>query len=244
MAPEWFNIAIDSFPRLLYAALFFTIPIALLSFAFSLIIGVFLAMILISCTRKIAFIIRFYICIFRGIPLLIQLFIIFYGLPNIGIVLNAFTAVVISLTLTFSSYIVEIARSSIMAIPKGQWEAAYDLGLTWNQTMRHIILPQAASTSIAPLSNEFISVLRSTSLASIVTLPEIFQVSQQIVSTTYYPLIIYLEVAIIYLAMTTLCNFIQVKLESIFMKNNTGALKKDISLQKEKMFLISIFNTK
>lgn len=214
MNSEWFNVAIDSFPQLLYAAFFVTLPIALISFIPSIIVGLSITMIRICFPGKISFIMHLYVWIFRGTPLLVQLFIIFYGLPHIGIVLDCFSAIVISLTLNFSAYISEIIRSSILSIPKGQWDAAYSIGLTRQQTIRHIILPQIVVISAAPLSSEFISILKSTSLASTVTLPEIFQTAQRIVSTTYQPLIIYCEIAIIYLILTSFCYIIQIKIES------------------------------
>ncbi|ADR52483.1 amino acid ABC transporter (permease) [Candidatus Liberibacter solanacearum CLso-ZC1] len=214
MNSEWFNVAIDSFPQLLYAAFFVTLPIALISFIPSIIVGLSITMIRICFPGKISFIMHLYVWIFRGTPLLVQLFIIFYGLPHIGIVLDCFSAIVISFTLNFSAYISEIIRSSILSIPKGQWDAAYSIGLTRQQTIRHIILPQIVVISAAPLSSEFISILKSTSLASTVTLPEIFQTAQRIVSTTYQPLIIYCEIAIIYLILTSFCYIIQMKIES------------------------------
>ncbi|KGB27725.1 cysteine ABC transporter permease [Candidatus Liberibacter solanacearum] len=214
MNSEWFNVAIDSFPQLLYAAFFVTLPIALISFIPSILVGLSITIIRICFSGKISFIMHLYVWIFRGTPLLVQLFIIFYGLPHIGIVLDCFSAIVISLTLNFSAYISEIIRSSILSIPKGQWDAAYSIGLTRQQTIRHIILPQIVVISAAPLSSEFISILKSTSLASTVTLPEIFQTAQRIVSTTYQPLIIYCEIAIIYLILTSFCYIIQMKIES------------------------------
>lgn len=242
MIPEWLNLAIDSFPQLFYAALAFTLPITLISFILSLIIGLFLAIAWIFFSRKVAFIIYIYVWIFRGTPLLAQLFVVFYGLPNVGIVLSAFTAVVIILTLNFSAYVSEIIRSSIMAISKGQWEASYSIGLTRNQTMRHVILPQAASTSIAPLSSEFISILKSTSLASSVTVPEMFQISQRIVSTTFQPLVIYLEIVVIYLILTSFCYLIQIKLEYFFTRYTySDDSRKNNSFQKEKQNLFWLF---
>ncbi|KAE9511498.1 Inner membrane amino-acid ABC transporter permease protein YecS [Candidatus Liberibacter asiaticus] len=157
---------------------------------------------------------HFYVWIFRGTPLLVQLFVIFYGLPHIGIVFDSFVAIIISLTLNFSAYISEIIRSSIISIPKGQWDASYAIGLTRKQTIRHIILPQTITTSAVPLSSEFISILKSTSVASTITIPEIFQTAQRIVSTTYQPLIIYCELAFVYLILTSFCYIIQIKIES------------------------------
>ncbi|ACT57586.1 amino acid ABC transporter permease [Candidatus Liberibacter asiaticus] len=215
MKYEWFNLIIDSFPQLLYAAIVVTLPIACISFVISLIIGFFIAVIRIFFSDTIiSLIMHFYVWIFRGTPLLVQLFVIFYGLPHIGIVFDSFVAIIISLTLNFSAYISEIIRSSIISIPKGQWDASYAIGLTRKQTIRHIILPQTITTSAVPLSSEFISILKSTSVASTITIPEIFQTAQRIVSTTYQPLIIYCELAFVYLILTSFCYIIQIKIES------------------------------
>ncbi|AKK20652.1 amino acid ABC transporter permease [Candidatus Liberibacter africanus PTSAPSY] len=209
------NLIVDSFPQLLYAAIVVTLPIAFISFFFSIIIGFFIAVVRIFFPNTVAsFIMYIYVWIFRGIPLLVLLFIIFYGLPHVGIIFDSFVAIIISLTLNFSAYISEIIRSSILSIPKGQWDASYAIGLKLNQTVRHIVLPQTISISAAPLSSEFISILKSTSLASTVTIPEIFQTAQRIVSTTYQPLIIYCELAFIYLILTSFCYIIQMRIES------------------------------
>ncbi|MEG8099529.1 amino acid ABC transporter permease [Candidatus Liberibacter brunswickensis] len=218
MQYDWFNLIIDSFPQLLYAAIIFTLPIASISFILSIIVGIFIAITRIFFPGIISLIMQLYVWIFRGIPLLVLLFIIFYGLPHIGIIFDSFVAIVISLTLNFSAYISEIIRSSIVSIPRGQWDASYSIGLTWKQTMRHVILPQTISTSAAPLSSEFISILKSTSLASTVTIPEIFQTAQRIVSTTYQPLIIYCELALIYLLLTSFCYIIQMRIEIVAAK--------------------------
>ncbi|MBL0849276.1 MAG: amino acid ABC transporter permease [Candidatus Liberibacter ctenarytainae] len=224
MAPEWFDIAVSSFPKLLYATFVLTIPIALISFFSSMVVGLLIALIRVFLKKKIVFILHIYVWIFRGTPLLILLFMIFYGLASIGIVFNAFSAVLIGMTLCFSAYISEIIRTSIISIPKGQWEAAHTIGLTWIQTMRHVILPQAFMRSIAPLSSEFISVFKSTSLAASVTVPEVFQTGQRIISITYQPFVIYLEICLIYLTLTSLCYVLQVRME-IFCTRYTNSQK-------------------
>ncbi|MBA5723845.1 amino acid ABC transporter permease [Candidatus Liberibacter sp.] len=224
--PEWLKLVINSLPLLIHASLVFTVPIAIISFSLSLVLGLIIALIRIFSVRQVSFLMYLYVWIFRGTPLLVQVFVMFYGLPSIGIVFDAFTAIIIVFTLNFSAYLSEIIRSSIIAIPKGQWEAAYSLSLNWQQTMRHIILPQAAITSIAPLSSEFISVLKSTSLASTVTIPELFQTSQRIIVTTYEPLVIYLEVAVIYLFFSSFGYFLQIRLEKFATRHSNKTREK------------------
>jgi cystine transport system permease protein len=158
--------------------------------------------------------VRFYVWIIRGTPLLVQLFLIFYGLPSVGVVLDAFPAALIGFTLNIGAYTSEIIRAVIASVPRGQWEAAYSIGMTWRQAMQRTILPQAARVAVPPLSNSFISLVKDTSLAAAITVPELFQAAQRIVATTYEPLILYIEAALIYLVMSSVLSSLQTKLEA------------------------------
>lgn len=205
---------LDSLGPLLWAGLIFTIPLTLLSFAFGLAVGLGAALLRLFGPWPLAAIVRFYVWIIRGTPLLVQLFLIFYGLPSIGVVLDAFPAALIGFTLNIGAYSSEIIRAVIGSVPKGQWEAAYSIGMTWSQTMRRTILPQAGRVAVPPLSNTFISLVKDTSLAAAITLPELFQSAQRIVAVTYEPLILYVEAALIYLAMSSILSALQVRLEA------------------------------
>lgn len=154
-----------------------------------------------------------YIFFFRGTPLLVQLFLIFYGLPSAGIVLDAFTAAVIGFTLNVGAYTSEIIRAVIASVPRGQWEASYSISMSWFQTMRRTILPQAARTAVPPLSNTFISLVKDTSLAAAITVPELFQQAQRIVAVTYEPLILYVQAALIYLLLSSVLSSLQAWME-------------------------------
>jgi cystine transport system permease protein len=205
---------LDSLGPLLWAGLIFTIPLTLLSFTFGLAVGLGAALLRLFGPWPLAAIVRFYVWIIRGTPLLVQLFLIFYGLPAVGIVLDAFPAALIGFTLNIGAYSSEIIRAVIGSVPKGQWEAAYSIGMTWSQTMRRTILPQAGRVAVPPLSNTFISLVKDTSLAAAITLPELFQSAQRIVAVTYEPLILYVEAALIYLAMSSVLSALQVRLEA------------------------------
>ncbi|KZL92952.1 L-cystine transport system permease protein TcyB [Clostridium magnum DSM 2767] len=159
---------------------------------------------------------KFYVWIIRGTPLLVQLFIIFYGLPAAGITLNALTAGIIGFTLSVGAYNSETIRAAILSIPKGQWEAAYSMGMTNSQALRRVILPQAARVSIPPLANSFISLVKETSLAAAITVTEMFQIAQQITASTYEPLWLYCETALIYLMFCTVLSMLQQKMEKRF----------------------------
>jgi cystine transport system permease protein len=207
---------LNSLPTLLWAALLFTAPLTLLSFVLGLTVGLLTALARLFGPKPLVAVARFYVWIFRGTPLLVQLFLIFYGLPSAGILLDAFTAALIGFTLNIGAYSSEIIRAVIASVPRGQWEAAYSIGMSWSQAMRRTILPQAARTAVPPLSNTFISLVKDTSLAAAITVPELFQAAQRIVATTYEPLILYIEAAFIYLALSSVLSALQVRLERRF----------------------------
>jgi cystine transport system permease protein len=211
--PHWLSLMLDSLPPLLWACITFTVPLTLLSFGLGLLLGFGVALVRLFAPMPLGPVVRFYVWIFRGTPLLVQLFLIFYGLPSVGIVLDAFPAALIGFTLNVGAYTSEIIRAVLAAVPKGQWEASYSIGMTWDQAMRRIILPQAARIAVPPLSNSFIALVKDTSLAAAITVPELFRAGQRIVATTYEPLILYIEVALIYLAVSSVLSSLQVRLE-------------------------------
>lgn len=212
--PHWLQLMLESLPSLLWAALIFTVPLTLLSFVLGLTVGLAAALARLFGAKPLVALVRFYVWIFRGTPLLVQLFLIFYGLPSAGILLDAFTAALIGFTLNIGAYTSEIIRAAISSVPKGQWEAAYSIGMTWSQAMRRTILPQAGRVAVPPLSNTFISLVKDTSLAAAITVPEMFQAAQRIVATTYEPLILYVEAAILYLALSSVLSALQTRLET------------------------------
>ncbi|MBS4697729.1 MULTISPECIES: amino acid ABC transporter permease [Aeromonas] len=204
---------IDSFWPLLSAGLIFTVPLTLITFVLGILLGLLVALARLYGPTPLVVLVRFYVWLIRGTPLLVQLFLIFYGLPSAGIVLDAFTAAVIGFTLNIGAYSSEIIRATLAAIPKGQWEAAYSIGMNWPQVMWRVILPQAARIAVPPLSNTFISLVKDTSLAAAVTVPELFQAAQRLASVTYEPLILYIETAIIYLLFSSVLSTLQDRLE-------------------------------
>ncbi len=206
----------DSFLPLLQAGLEFTVPLAILSFILGTILALFTALARISGIKILSAIAGFYVWIIRGTPLLVQLFIIFYGLPSIGVTIDAFPAAVIGFTLSVGAYNSEVIRAAILSIPKGQWEAGYSIGMTYGQVLRRIVIPQATRVSIPPLSNSFISLVKDTSLAATITVTEMFRVAQQITATTYEPMVLYCVAALIYLLFSTVLSTMQSRLEKKF----------------------------
>lgn len=210
---HWLPLMASSLGSLLWAGVVFTIPLTLLSFALGLTLGFAVALVRLFGPRPLVPVVRFYVWLVRGTPLLVQLFLIFYGLPSLGIVLDAFPAALIGFTLSVGAYTSEIVRAVIEAVPRGQWEASYTIGMTGPQAMRRTILPQAARIAVPPLSNTFISLVKDTSLAAAITVPEMFQAAQRIVSATYEPLILYVEVALLYLMFSSVLSGLQSWLE-------------------------------
>lgn len=211
--PAWLQLMIDSFWPLLSAGLIFTVPLTLITFVLGIVLGLSVALARLYGPAPLVMLVRFYVWLIRGTPLLVQLFLIFYGLPSAGIVLDAFTAAVIGFTLNIGAYSSEVIRATLAAIPKGQWEAAYSIGMNWPQVMWRVILPQAARIAVPPLSNTFISLVKDTSLAAAVTVPELFQAAQRLASVTYEPLILYVETALIYLLFSSVLSTLQDRLE-------------------------------
>ncbi len=211
--PAWLQLIVDSFWPLLRAGLLFTVPLTLITFIGGIALGFLLALGRLYGPKPLVALVRFYVWLIRGTPLLVQLFLIFYGLPSAGITLDAFTAAVIGFTLNVGAYTSEVIRATLAAVPRGQWEASYSIGMSWFQAMRRVVLPQAARIAVPPLSNTFISLVKDTSLAAAVTVPELFQAAQRIAAATYEPLILYIETAFIYLLFSSLLSALQTKLE-------------------------------
>lgn len=206
----------QSLPSLLVAGVKFTIPLSLLSFAIGLVLAFITAVVRLFGPWPLVAIARFYIWIIRGTPLLVQLFVIFYGLPSVGLVLDPFVAALIGFSLNVGAYNAEVIRGAIESIPKGQWDAAYSLNMTRAQALRRAVIPQAARVAVPPLANSFISLVKDTSLAAVITVPEIFQAAQRIVAVTYEPLVLYIEAALIYLVVCSVLASLQARLERYF----------------------------
>jgi cystine transport system permease protein len=219
-AERLIHITVESFLPLLKAGVSFTIPLTLLSFALGLALALLTALVQLSELRLLKALARFYVWVIRGTPLLVQLFIIFYGLPSLGVTIDAFPAAVIGFTLSVGAYGSEIIRAAILSIAKGQWEAAYSMGMTKTVALRRIILPQASRVAIPPLSNSFISLIKDTSLASVITVTEMFARAQQITAMYYEPLLLYCEVGLIYLLFSSVLSNFQRRLEKRYDRYN------------------------
>ena len=203
------NIFIDSFPKMLLRALTGTIPLTVIAFALAMMIAVVVALVQFANVKVLKSFCRFYIWIFRGTPLLVQLYIVFFGLSKIGILLDPFPAAVIVFSLNEGAYCAETVRASLESVPAGQLEAGQCAGLSYLQTIFRIALPQAMRTAFPSLFNSLISMVKDTSLASCITVPEMLQTTKQIVAVTYESLLLYAEVGLIYLIISTILTKLQ-----------------------------------
>lgn len=213
MSERLIGILVSSFIKILLPGIKVTIPLTLLSFALSFVLGLILAIVQVANIKVLKQIAFIYIWVFRGTPLIVQLFIIFFGMPSIGIMIDAFPAAVLAFGLNLAAYNAEVFRSAILAIPEGQFEAAYMIGLSYPQAMMRVILPQSFPIAFPSLFNNLISLLKDTSLASSITVIELFTSAQQVAARTYEPFALYLEAAFIYLIFSTLLTMLQTYLE-------------------------------
>ncbi|WP_155917391.1 MULTISPECIES: ABC transporter permease subunit [unclassified Mycolicibacterium] len=203
----------DNLWPLAKAALTMTIPLTIISFVIGLVIALAVALARLSSNVVLSNIARFYISIIRGTPLLVQLFIVFFALPEFGVKIDPFPAAVIAFSLNVGGYAAEIIRSAIQSIPKGQWEAAETIGLNYTGTLRRIILPQAARVAVPPLSNTLISLVKDTSLASTILVTELLRQAQIIAAPTFEFFALYGTAAIYYWVICLVLSFGQSRLE-------------------------------
>lgn len=209
MSERLVGILVDSFGKILLPGLTVTIPLTVISFTLALIIAVVVALVQFAHVPVLQQIARFYIWVMRGTPVLVQLFVVFYGLPGVGILIEPFPAAVLVFSINEGAYCAETIRAALESVPAGQMEAGYCVGMTYLQTMRRIVLPQALRTAFPPLFNSLISLLKDTSLAANITVTEMFMATQRIVARTYESLPLYLEVAFIYLMFSTILTQVQ-----------------------------------
>lgn len=197
-----FGIIASSFPLLLQGA-GVTLEISIISVAFGLLIGMFVGIARLSPIKFFKYLANIYVDFIRGTPLLVQIFLVYFALPMvIGSRVDPFIAAISACSINSGAYVGEIFRSGIQAVDKGQMEAGRSLGLTWYQTMRYIIMPQAFKQIIPPLGNELIAMLKDSSLVSVIGFEELTRRGQLIIARTYASFEIWLAVAFIYLILT------------------------------------------
>jgi cystine transport system permease protein len=213
MSQSAWELFVSSLGPLARGAVLGTIPLALMSFVVGLVIALVVALMRLSRRRVVAGVARAFVSVVRGTPLLVQLFVIFYGLPSIGVVINPWPSAVAAFSINVGGYAAEVIRAAILSVPKGQWEAAYMIGMSRRLALRRIILPQAARVSVPPLSNTFISLVKDTSLASTILVTEMFREAQQIAAFSQQFMLVYLEAALVYWVICLALSVAQGRLE-------------------------------
>ena len=224
MNERLWNIIVDAFPKLVEYFFKATVPLTILSFLLALVIAVIVALIQYANVKPLLPLCRFYIWVIRGTPLLVQLYVVFYVLPEIGIIWDAFPVAVIVFGFNEGAYMAETIRGSLESVSVGQLEAGYCVGLNYIQTMWHVVLPQAFRTAFPALSNSLISMVKGTSLASTITVREVLTEAKIINGRVMETGGLYILVAVIYLAFCTLLTWLQHVMERRLARRG-GAIK-------------------
>ena len=212
-ADSW-ALLVDASGPLLTGLVTGTIPLTAVSFTAGLVLALAVALMRLSHIAPLAAVARFYVSVIRGTPLLLQLFLIYYGLPSLGVTFDPFPAACIAFTLNVGGYASEVVRSAILAVPKGQTEAALTVGMGYATTLRRIVLPQASRIAVPPLSNTLISLVKDTSLASTIQVSEMFRKAQEIAAPTYEFFLLYGLAALYYWVVCLALSFAQTRLET------------------------------
>ncbi|HHW1903452.1 TPA: amino acid ABC transporter permease [Pseudomonas aeruginosa] len=214
---EWLANLVEllgmAWPFLLQGAMY-TVLFAAVSMVLGLILGFSVAVVRVTKVPVVSQIAAVYVSAFRGTPLLVQIFVLYYGLPSVGIEFTPVTAGILALTLNVAAYLSESMSGAILGIDKGQWEAGLSVGLTWGQTLWNIITPQALRLAVPSLSNSLISLIKDTSLISVITVTELMLATKEVIAETFQPLPLYLAAAGIYWLLSALFERVQKALEN------------------------------
>ena len=207
-----FSVVLTKIPILLEGCVV-TLQISFFALLLGMIFGIAGALCRISANRALNSLAFMYVWVIRGTPVMVQLFILYFGLPQLGIKLPSMVAGVLGLAINTGAYVTEIIRAGIQAVDKGQMEAALSVGMSFRQAMARIIGPQATKICIPPLVNQFIMTLKNSSIASLVTITELFRTGEQIIYTTFRSFEVYMAVAVLYLLMNSVFMIIADRLE-------------------------------
>ena len=209
---DQFNLVISYAPTLLMGVVL-TVKFAVAAMAFGLVLGAFTAVLRIGGNRALDRLAQAYVSVMRGTPLLVQMFVVYYGLPDVGISLSPTTAGILTLTLNAGAYLSESMRGAILGIARGQWSASHSLGLTYVQTLRYVVGPQALRLAVPSMGNTLISLIKDTSLVSVITVTELLRSAQEVIATTFQPLPLYLAAAALYWVLSSRLSAVQSRLE-------------------------------
>lgn len=194
---DWLELLHEAAPVMLTGA-GYTLVFAVASMVGGLLLGFPTAVMRILPWKLLRWPANVYVSLMRGTPLLVQMFVIYYGLPSVGIEFTPVTAGILALSLNAGAYLSESLRGAMLSLPKGQWSASYSLGMGYGQTLRYIIMPQALRVAVPSMSNTLISLIKDTSLVSVITMTELMLATKEVIATTFRPLPLYLAAAAIY----------------------------------------------
>jgi len=217
-----------------------TLALSVASLAIGIVCGTLAALMRMSARPWLNKPASFYIWFMRGTPVLVQLVFIYNALPRLGIVLDVVWCSLLGLSLNEGAYLAEIIRAGILSVPKGQFEAARSVGLTHAQTMRMVILPQAMRVIIPPLGNTFNSLLKTSSLASVISMQELLERSEELMQNSFKVLEVLSIAALYYIVMTTVWGLIQKRLEAHFSRSHaprTAAADRNAKAQIQQVLL-------
>ncbi|AKZ63220.1 ABC transporter permease [Herbaspirillum hiltneri N3] len=191
----------------------YTLLFALSSMLGGLVLGFVLAVARIVPWKFVHWPAAVYVSLMRGTPLLVQIFVVYYGLPSVGIEFSPLMAGVLTLSLNAGAYLSESLRGAILGVTRGQWSASYSLGLTYPQTLRYVVVPQAVRIAVPSMSNTLISLIKDTSLVSVITVTELMLSTKEIIAVTFRPLPLYIAAAMVYWFLSICFEALQHRLE-------------------------------
>ncbi len=210
---NWMELLQTALPVMLAGA-GYTLMFAVTSMVLGLTLGFAVALLRVARVPVLAPIAATYVSLMRGTPLLVQIFVIYYGLPSVGIEFSPVPAGILALTLNVAAYLSESMRGALAGVERGQWDAGLSLGFTWWQSMRYIIAPQALRLAVPSLANSLISLIKDTSLVSVITVGELMLATKDVIAQTFQPLPLYLAAAGIYWLLSFLFERIQKRVET------------------------------
>lgn len=205
---DWLELLHEAAPVMLKGA-GYTLVFAVAAMLGGLVIGFPAAVLRILPWKALRWPASVYVSVMRGTPLLVQMFVIYYGLPSVGIEFTPVTAGILALSLNAGAYLSESLRGAMLAVARGQWSASYSLGMGYGQTLRHVIMPQALRVAVPSMSNTLISLIKDTSLVSVITMTELMLATKEVIAATFQPLPLYLAAAAIYWLLSLLFEQLQ-----------------------------------
>ncbi len=212
---ELVTVVVNALPAMLLGVRF-TVLFTVGALFFGFLLALILAALRLTRSRVVSALVRGYVSAIRGTPLLVQIYLIYYGLPNVGITLEPVPAGILALSLNVGAYLSESLRGALEGVERGQWDAARSLGMSWGQTLRFIVLPQAFRVALPSIGNSAIGLVKDTSLVSVITVTELLRATQEAIAESFQPLPLYIAAAVIYWVLSSVLGLLQGKLERRF----------------------------